>query len=248
MGKRFEKNYEVHYYDVNYKLETSITTIINFFCDIGTKQSEELGVGINEMLSKGLTWVFYKYNIKIHKMPKYGENLKVTTTATGFKKFYASRRYEIFNEDGEKLVDGEGIFLLIDINKRRAVRIPVEQYEIYGVEEDSNFNIDVSRIEKLTEEMHNKHFYTRYSDIDSNRHVNNSRYVEWAIETIPLDMALNAELKELVVVFQKECTYGTKIKASCQIREEDNGEIVALHKIESEEGVELTNLITKWKK
>ena len=59
MGKRFEKNYEVHYYDVNYKLETSITTIINFFCDIGTKQSEELGVGINEMLSKGLTWVFY---------------------------------------------------------------------------------------------------------------------------------------------------------------------------------------------
>ena len=44
MGKRFEKNYEVHYYDVYYKLETSITTIINFFCDIGTKQSEELGV------------------------------------------------------------------------------------------------------------------------------------------------------------------------------------------------------------
>ena len=36
MGIKTEKEYEVHYYEVNYKLECKISSIINYFCDIGT--------------------------------------------------------------------------------------------------------------------------------------------------------------------------------------------------------------------
>ena len=48
-------------------------------------------------------------------------------------------------------------------------------------------------------------FKVRYGDIDSNMHVNNVRYVEWAVESLPLETVLNYELKELNVVFEKEC-------------------------------------------
>ena len=248
MGRIFEKEYEVHYYEVNYRLESTITSIINYFSDIGTKQSEELGVGIEYMLSKGLTWVFYKYNIKVNKAPKYGEILKVKTRPAGFKKFYALRKYEIFNRQGEKLVEGEAVFLLIDINKRRAVRIPEDQYIAYDVKLDENCEIDISKLETITKDTYSKYFYTRYSDIDSNMHVNNVKYVEWAIETIPLEVATNYNIKELTVVFQKECKYGVKIKSSCEIKEKSDEQLTVLHKIENEDGTQLTSLISKWKK
>ena len=247
MGIITEKEYEVHYYEANYKLDCKISSIINYFCDIGGKQSEELGVGINYLTEKRLAWVFYKYDIKVNRYPKYGEKIKVITMANSFKKFYASRGYEIYDENNEKIVEGEGIFLLINIDKRRAVRIPEEQYIAYGVELENCEDIKPTKLEKLTEEMHHANFKVRYGDIDSNMHVNNVRYVEWAIESLPLDIVLNYEMKEISVIFEKECKYGAEITAACQIIEQEE-KLTILHKISDQEGKELTILTSRWEK
>ena len=247
MGIITEKEYEVHYYETNYRLECKMSSIINYFCDIGTKQSEELGVGIDYLTERKLAWVFYKYNIKVKRYPKYGEKIKVVTMAKSFKKFYASRAYEIYDENNEKIVDGEGIFLLINIEKRRAVRIPDDQYMAYGVDIENCQDIKITKLEKLTEEMHQNRFKVRNGDIDSNMHVNNVRYVEWAIESLPLEIVLNYELKELSVIFEKECRYGAEISASYEIKESED-EILILHKIADNEGKELTVLTSSWKK
>ena len=247
MGVVTEREYEIHYYESNYRLECKMSSIINYFCDIGTKQSEELGVGIDYLTEKRLAWVFYKYDIKVSRYPKYGEKIKVVTMAKSFKKFYASRVYEIYDEKNEKIVEGEGIFLLINIDKRRAVRIPEDQYITYGVDIENCPDIKLAKLEKLTKEMNKNNFKVRYGDIDSNMHVNNVKYVEWAIESLPLDIVLNYELKGLSVIFEKECRYGAEITASYEIKEDENG-LVILHKIADNEGKELTVLTSKWVK
>lgn len=248
MGRRFEKEYEVHYYEVEYRLNCTITSIMDYFCDIGGKQSEELGVGIDYLTEKNLAWVFYKYNIKVHRYPKYGEKIKISTIASGFKKFYASRYYEILDENNEKIIEGEGVFLLIDLERRRAVRIPEELYMSYGVDMDVESHIDTSKLEKLNAPMHSSDFKVRYSDIDSNKHVNNSKYAEWAIEAVPMEIVLNYEMRDLSIIFIKECSYGTTINSVCEVKEGLDDELVIIHRIEDEEGKELTNLISKWKK
>lgn len=247
MGFKREKEYEVHYYDTNYRLECKMSSIINYFCDIGTEQSELLGVGIDSLTEKRLAWVFYKYDIKVNRYPRYGEKIKVVTMAKSFKKFYASRAYEIYDSNNEKIVEGEGIFLLINIDKRRAVRIPDDQYEIYGVDIENCPDIKPTKLEKLTEVMYESNFKVRYGDIDSNMHVNNVKYIEWAVESLPLDIVLNYELKQLSVIFQKECRYGAEVSSTCQTKEIEEG-IKILHKIEDSEGTELSVLVTKWEK
>lgn len=247
MGIRTEKEYEVHYYEVNYRLDCKISSIINYFCDIGTIQSNELGVGIDYLTEKRFAWVFYKYNIKVNRYPKFGEKIKVVTIANSFKKFYASRFYEIYDENNEKIVDAEGIFLLINIDKRRAIKIPQDQYDAYNVDINQKSNLKIDKLERMEKEDNKSIFRVRYGDIDSNMHVNNVRYVEWALESLPLEVVLNYELKELNVVFEKECKYGVEIIASYEIREENDG-LIILHKIESNEGVELSILKSKWEK
>ncbi len=247
MGKIYEKEYEINYYDTTYRLECKIASILNYLSDIGSRQSEELGAGFKYLEEKHLAWVFYKYNINFKRYPRYGEKIRVTTMAKGFKKFYASRVYKIYDANGEVIIEGEGIFLLMDTVRRRAVRIPVEQYAIYGVDSDLENHIQIDKIEKLKDAMFSESFKVRYSDIDSNKHVNNVKYVEWAMESIPVETRINYEVSNIEVVFQKECAYGATVKASSEvIKNGDNLKI--LHRIEDNNGVELTVMISNWRK
>ena len=174
-------------------------------------------------------------------LAKFGRDIPATGIAIGVVRVMAS----IYDENNEKIVDGEGIFLLINIDKRRAVRIPDDQYTAYGVELDEKSDIKIEKLEKLQEVTSKNFFKVRYGDIDSNMHVNNVRYVEWAVESLPLEIVLNYELKDLSVVFEKECKYGAEIIASYELRE-DNDELIVLHKIENDEGTELSILKSRW--
>lgn len=248
MGKKFSKDYEIHYYEVDYRLQSTMTTIVNFMGDIGTKQSEYLGVGVDYLISKNMTWVFYKYDINVHRYPKYGEKLKMVTEPSGFKKFYATREYTIYDEDENKVVEAQAVFFLIDTEKRRAMRVPEDQYTIYGVEGDLGKDFKVDKLEQIKEVMYSKDFKTRYSDIDSNKHVNNTKYIEWAVETLPLDLVKDYELKNIKVTFEKECLFGEEVSVATSTRDEIDGTITSLHKIENSSGKEITALVGEWRK
>lgn len=245
MGKIYTKEYEMHYYDVDKNLVVGMPRIIDILCDVGTRQSEELGEDIDTLTKRNMAWVFYNYDIKVFRNPVYGEKIRATTQAVGFKKFYALRDYEIKDENGNIIVEAKAIFLLINLEKRRMMRVPEDLYEVYGAEEIQE-SFSAPKLEKLLEHKYEEIFKVRYSDIDSNQHVNNTKYIDWALESVPEEIINNYKLQEIQVTFEKECKYGEKIKVLTDIREEDN-KLITLHKIENLDGKELTILIGTWK-
>ena len=64
----------------------------------------------------------------------------------------------------------------------------------------------MEKVEKMQTAEYSKVFNIRYSDIDSNKHVNNVKYVEWGLEVIPVEVITNYELKRVKVDFEKETT------------------------------------------
>lgn len=247
MVKSYTKEYELHYFNVDSNLKCTMSTIINILSDIGTRQSEELGGGMRELLKDNITWVFYNYNINVFRYPVYGEILSVKTEPIGFKKFYALRKYEIKDSSGEVIISANSIFLLIDLEKRRAIKVPKKQYEIYGADEDIKIDFKLPRLAKPSENKYEDIFRVRYTDIDCNKHVNNTKYIEWAIETLPENIVNNYKLVDLKVTFQKECKYGESVHVYTDIIEEEE-RLVTIHNIENSEGIELTRLICKWER
>ncbi|MCE5220514.1 MAG: acyl-[acyl-carrier-protein] thioesterase [Clostridium sp.] len=248
MSKIFTKKYEIHYYEVNSKLRCKLSSIIEFIGDVGTQQSEYLGDGMDYCKKNNCAWVFYKYDIKMHRYPVFGEMISVTTQPVGFKKFYALRKYVIRDEKDNLIGEASALFFLIDIKKRRPIRIQKEQYEFYGIDGNVNYDISMDKIEINDEEQYRKQFNIRYSDIDSNNHVNNVKYVEWAIEAVPLDVINNYTLKRIKVVFEKECIYGDKVSVSATLKEIDDDNLKSYHKIRNSEGSQLTLLEADWEK
>ncbi len=248
MSKSFTKKYEIHYFEVNSKLRCKLSSIIDFICDVGTQQSEHFGVGIEYCTKNNCAWVFYKYDIKMYIYPTFGETISITTQPVGFKKFYGLRKYMIKDEEDNLIGEALALFFLINIQKRRPMRIQEEQYDSYGVDGDVDYDISMDKIERNDEEQYHKQFNIRYSDIDSNNHVNNVKYVEWAMEAVPIEVINNYILKRIKVTFEKETTYGDKVSVTATVKEIDDFNLKSYHTIRNSEGIELTLLEADWEK
>lgn len=246
MTNNFTKNYEINYHDADYKLKCKLSSIVNFLCDVGTNQSEVLGDKIDKLMKNNSAWVFYKYDINMFKYPSYRDIISIKTEPIGFKKFYAFRKYYIRSEKGELLGEAVALFFMINLEKRRPMRIPPEYYELYSVESDLEKNIKMDDIIKVQEEDYFKEFNTRYSDIDSNGHVNNVKYIEWAIESVPLHIVKAYEIKRMKVVFEKETTYGDSVHVAATVIKEDEENVITVHSIKSKDGREAAKLEAIW--
>lgn len=239
------KEYEIHYYEVDFRRQMKVSSLIDFLGDVATCQSESLGVGIDYLSANNLGWVLYKWDIQIHSYPKYGDKIKIKTMPYGFRRFYAYRIFEVFNEEGTLIAEAKSIWFLINTERRRPVRIEKEIYQAYGIDEDCKDMFEIEDILKPELVEEEKTFNVRYSDIDTNKHVNNSKYTSWAIEVLPLDLVLNYKINSIKVTYQKETRYGDTVCSRAQISRKDS-RALCNHSIENREGNILALIETSW--
>lgn len=245
MDTRFNKDYQINIYDVDTNLQCKFSSIVNYLWDIVISQSESLGETSNGLVHN-CAWVLLKYDIKIYEYPKFKDIINVETEVLGVKKFYGLRAYTIRNSEGKILAEVVSVALLIDIEKRRPMRIAPDQYELYGLKGDIKEDVVLDDLIKVENKDYARDYLTRFSDIDSNKHVNNLKYMEMAMDTLPFEILDKYELARLKVLFKKETTYGDTVHVSSQVIENKDNKLVTAHTIENSEKL-LTKLEFEWR-
>ena len=238
------KEYEINYYDVDYKKRLLISSLVKYLEDLAVYNSTKCGMSLDYMFENKIAWVLYKWDITIERYPEYGEKINITTIPHAFRKFYACRKYYIKDKENT-IVDANSIWFLIDMDKRKPMHIPETMYDGFGITKEDNDIINIDKIKPMTRVDYEKTFDVRYSDIDTNKHVNNVKYIEWALETIPLETMLNYRLYNIKEVYEKETNYGEVIKAATQLIESGD-KIVYTHRIYDRDGKELNSAETIW--
>jgi len=240
-----EKIYTIHYYEIDSSKNCLLTTIADYFNDIAILQSENAGVGIEHLLSNKIVWVLYKWDIKINKMPKLFENVRVRTWSHCIKKFYAYRQFEIINEKNEVIITADSLWFLINTQNRRPIRVPDYMLEAYKTPKNEEINIDIEKLKAPTNSQFEKNFKVRYSDIDTNNHVNNVIYIDWALESIPNEIVTTRKLKNIIVTYEKETNYGETINSISEQLNENN-QLIFNHSIINSNNETLTLVKTIW--
>ncbi|WP_246577904.1 acyl-[acyl-carrier-protein] thioesterase [Clostridium psychrophilum] len=243
--KVIDRDYTIHYYEVDIHKKVLMTSIMNYFEDMAMYQSERLNIGIDYLSVNKIAWVLYKWDITMNSYPLLNEIIKVKTFAYSSNKFFAYRKYEIFDTNNNMVGQANSVWILINTDRRRPMRITKDINEAYGIDANNNAPIDIENILSISKVDREKSFDVRYSDIDTNMHVNNVKYAAWALETVPKDIVVNYELRNIKVTYEKETTYGEIIKVSTQVIKEVD-KTICRHRIINEKGVELTLLESIW--
>lgn len=243
----FRKKYGIHSFQIDSNREAAPVSILQIFEDTAVSHAAHAGLGMDHLLAESTGWVLNRWLFQMERYPVLGEEVTVETWPSRFDRFYATREFRIADADGKLLGRASSLWIYLDAVKKRPLRIPADFARIYELDEARETADSFPDIPAAGADAPAVLFHVRRRDIDTNGHVNNSRYIDWMLEGTPDDLAGEYQLSRLEVVYRKETGYGADIRSECETQ---SGEYpVCLHRIREHPGGQTLALgKTVWRK
>ena len=120
-------------------------------------------------------------------------------------KFFTYRDYEIYDENNELCIIATSKWTLLNIEKRKMVRLTEELIEKYKPEEKSVFlDEKLDKIKIPTKFISNIKYKVIRKDIDLNKHMHNLYYLDLAYEALPEDVYAKRPFDNVRITYKKE--------------------------------------------
>lgn len=219
--------------------------LLNLFQDAASHHCHQLGVSLFDLIPKNLKWVVSRYQLTIHAPLDWAAPYELRTWRLPWKNLYELRFFSIQDENGREMVSALGIWIMVKAHNSKPVRLgyhmPPELMADSAPEPDLWENNP-----EISEPDCTRRFSIRSHDLDLNRHVNNTVYATWALESLPLSFLDEVVPKTLVVSFLKESFYPDTVIASARIEKSDTTAVSSHAIVNEASGDRLANLTMSW--
>lgn len=200
---RFSCNFQVRYSEVDVKGELSPPALIRYLEEVATAHSESHGVGIEKLSKRGEGWVLHNWAMEYHKPPHLEDRIIITTWASAFHHFNAIREFIVSDEMGNPLAYASSRWIYINIRRLRPVRLPEDVTSNYGFDDTRALDCEFTPLTFTGQMKYEQTITPGLFALDTNKHVNNTRYIEWMLNQLDLDFYMNHRLSRLEVEYNR---------------------------------------------
>jgi len=155
--------------------------------------------GWQELQEEGMFWALAKLHLKIHKLPKWNEKIRVDTWAKERESIMFLRDYEVFSETGELLCCAISEWMLVDFRLHKIVRLEKLNTHLNFPKDRIAFEGRVPRLPRMDFPESPVIHDVVISDLDVNQHVNNASYVRWVFNQLSYDFYNQHQVKEVII-------------------------------------------------
>ena len=196
--------------------------LFSFMQEAAYYGAEYGGLGTSTLDSRGLCWMLVRISIRLDHLPSWGDKVTVKTWNRGSRRLTWLRDYEFFDQHGVQFGAASSEWLIADARDHRPQKpdlLPIEaQKPVFAkaaltdeIRRPGRLDVDLSVKPDLVQ-------YADFSDIDRNRHVNNTRYAAWcmnAVHAVGGEQVDDRQVRELDIQFISELKPGDKIHCYC---------------------------------
>lgn len=177
--------------------------ILNYFQDCCMFHSEAVGQGMEAVKNRKSAWVLSSWQVIINQYPYMGEEIITGTAPYEFKGFLGSRNFVMDKPQGERLAYANSYWTHLDAETGFPKKLTEENIAGYVLEKKLDMEYEPRKIlvPKHTEQR--EQFQIQKHHLDTNHHVNNSQYVQMAMDFLPegfLVRQMRAEYKKQAVL------------------------------------------------
>jgi len=193
--------------DLYRRLRTS--ELFRLLQEASIRHTEQLGMGRDKTLDKGILWVLTQQRCEIRRMPEYDEHVVLKSWPGRNMHLLFPRHYSMETAAGEPLLKASAIWCLVDAKSRKVV-FP----EKYGVQIDgaeTGEEIELPRPIRKLDCTETRVFTVPYSYVDLNGHMNNARYFDLAEDSIPA-AAAGEKLRLVCAEYSNEAHLGEQLR------------------------------------
>ncbi|MFA5264295.1 MAG: acyl-ACP thioesterase domain-containing protein [Opitutaceae bacterium] len=180
MSDTFHLDSTVSFWNVDRDQTLTLTGVFKLLQEGAIKHADLYDVGSRAMLARGESWVLNRMSAAIHRYPRYEESLHLETWSSGIRGFKGYREFRL-RAGEELLVSASSLWLYLNVKNKVLTRVPSELAESFPERGDNAFHPDIDKL-RLVEPVAptgSVEVSVRYSDIDSNGHVNNAAYFDY---------------------------------------------------------------------
>jgi medium-chain acyl-[acyl-carrier-protein] hydrolase len=193
-------------YDVDPQETARLPSLCRFMQEAAYRHAGHLGLGHSFLLARGLAWVLARQRIQINRLPKWGDAVRIRTWPSGRDRLFFYRDFELVDGDGVQILLASMAWSLIDTQTRG--RAHPDTYLNLDLPEGAKvFTEKLGRL-KGCDGSDGEAMPVTYGDLDMNGHVNNVRYIEWVLNSLPLEFHRTHVLTTLEVNYLAEAVYG----------------------------------------
>lgn len=222
MAKRkiWTEDYKITSYLVNLRGKAGLYAVLNLIQDVGWMHAIHLKVKVGE----NLAWVFTRQQLVMDEWPAWNETVQIRTWLRPPENgTFLLRDYEILL-NGRKIGEATSTFTVMDTKTRKIALVDWGPYsELWR--DDGALPHQPGKITLAAEVEDLAQFQVRNSDIDLNNHVNNTRYAQWILDAIPIDILKgDVHLQEYEVNFLAETKTGDLVNVQKSKHDIDENE------------------------
>ncbi len=203
------QTYDVNTIVLNHQKRLGLSGLLNLLQDAAWIHARHTGWGYEDLIRLGTIWVLARQKLVMTDWPVWGDAVAIRTWGRLAPGAIALREYEIIVGD-RKLGECTTSWLTLDWQTRRPKRL---NHDLFDQEcrADGFLNIEAQKIALRSGLEATATFQVRNSDLDVNGHVNNTRYAQWILDSIPLEAHAAYRLDEYEVNFLAETHVGDTV-------------------------------------
>lgn len=217
----------VAYSDIGPDQRLSHGGLLRILQEAASVASDEVGFGLKDIARTGVHWILTGWRLELARRPAWRTDLRVETWPRSVEGF-ASDRYFLVYAGGELIAQAASHWILVSAATGRPVRITDAARVAYGPHLDSRELFEGKPI------PHNGSTPAGVSvayettagrrDIDTNHHVNNLRYLDYAIEALPQEVYENLPAT-VEIVFRRQILLGTPLRCLYTVTEDGRRQV-----------------------
>lgn len=179
--------------------------------NVAYNAANDRGFGALKLIDSGsVSWVLLKFAVEMDTMPVEEETVSIETWVGSVNRMLTTRNFVVRNSAGETIGYATSEWTIINLATRRPVNITADT-TIAGVVNPET--VPVALPSKLPEAggEASRNLTVSYSDIDYNGHTNSMQYLQWMLDSCPVEMLYERKIARLEIIYMKEVLYGEPV-------------------------------------
>ena len=176
--------------------------LLLYIQEVATVHGSAMGVSHDVLAEKNLFWAILRTKVQITRLPRLDETIRLETWPMPTTRVAYPRSVVAYDEEGQEIFRAISLWVLMDRTSRTMVLPAKSGLAFTGSLRGDELAVPGSIVPKIYENRDSR--TVRFSDLDRNGHMNNTRYLEWLYDVLPSGFHKDHPLRELTICYLAE--------------------------------------------
>lgn len=209
----FTQPFDIQSHHIDQNFEITLHYLLGCMQQAADMHVDQCHIGWNDMNAKGCFWAIYRMGLRIVRMPRKYDTILVSTWANPPQNLIQPRSFKVTDQNGQTIAYAQSLWVILDNQNFNLQKVEdvVGQDIPYLMGENEPYKIPLKIGPINTKDLEPAAIRNvLYSDIDTNRHVNNANYPRWLIDSYSADFLQSHRISEIVINYTKQARLGDK--------------------------------------